>query len=218
MAQDLLPLTGGEMTARTALAAISPSLAKLLMVTANDAAEAVQLAGYHPALVQEARDKLPLVTRLAAPAGMGQVLRCVAELLLHFDPPSFGEGKPGAQLADAWQSSYAKALEDLPVEALEIAVAGWIKCGKTFPKVAHLRDLAEPKTKELRVLSWRIKQVAEKARLPKPPPTAEERAEVKRMMEDLAANLKLKAADSKWPGPMNRQRQHEVAERLRAQA
>ncbi len=222
MANDLqLPLTGGAMTAKTALDAISPSLVHLLMVTASSASEAVQLAGRHPALVQEARDATALVQRLAGPAGTAAVLRAMSPLLLHFDPRHFGAGKKGEMLADAFEASFAEALSDLPLEAIEIAVAEWIKVGKWFPKVAELRELAEPKAKEIRTMAWRLRQVAEKARLPKPPITPEERAEIQRQTAALVADLKSGAVFKGRPGGINApplRSRAEVAAGLRAMA
>ena len=222
MANDLqLPLTGGAMTAKTALAAISPSLVHLLMVTASDAKDAVQIAGRHPSLIQEARDVTALVQRLSAPAGTAAVLRAMSPLLLHFDPRQFGSGKKGEMLADAFEASFADALADLPLEAIEVAIAAWIKVGKWFPKVAELRELAEPKAREIRSLAYRLRQVAEKARLPKPPITAEERAEIQRQTAELVADLKSGALFKGRPGgihsPPLRSRA-EVAAELRAMA
>ena len=203
------------------MAAISPPLVHLLMVSSSDAKDAVQLASRHPDLIREAREVTALVQRMAGPMGTVDAMKALAPLMLHFDPRQFGAGKAGTMLTDAWEKSFADALADLPAEALEVAVSAWIKVGKWFPKVAELRELAEPKAKEIRTLAWRLRSVAEKARLPKPPITPEERAEIQRQTAALVADLKSGALFAGKPSgihaPPLRSRA-EVAAGLRAMA
>lgn len=219
MAQELLPLTGGAMTAKQTLDAISPSLARFLMIEATDANDAVARIASRPDLIAEAREQNDLVQRLCAPVGVPGALRALAPLMLMFDRPSFGRGEVGEKLADAWQSTYAQAIAHIPPEALEAAVSQWLKVGRFFPKPAELIALAEPKTVELRKLGWRMKQVVAKAHGPKPPMTDAEKAEVKRLAADLARDLRSGTIFAKKPRYSRpSESQSSMADRLRAMA
>lgn len=183
MTQEVaIPKAGGV---RTVSGAISNQLRAFLQ-GASDWREAHREAT--PAIRAECQAVQAAVERVAGPVTQTEVRRLLAPLLLHFDPPSFGPGEAGDRLSEAWRTSYADALKDLPEEALRAAVDGWIRIGHVWPKVAHLRILAEPKAGELRSLAWRVRKVAET-----PPPrqaiSAEERARVGEMMLEMRKQM-----------------------------
>lgn len=190
MTQDLLPLTGGEMTAKRTLDVISPSLVRFLMVEATSAKDAVARISKRPELLAEAREVNARVQRLCKEVGMARAMELIAPLTLLFPPPSFGKGDAGDALTEAWHSTYAKAIADLYEEALTGAVDQWAKVGRFFPKPAELRALAEPKMTELRTLSWRVRQCAENTNMPRPPLTDAERAERQRLAEETVEMLR----------------------------
>ena len=200
MAQELtLPLTGGAMTAKTISDAISPSLVKLLMVDSTDAHDAVLRISRRPELLEEAKAANAVVQRICQPVGLNGALIAMGPLMLMFDRPSFGKGEAGDKLADAWQMTYARALSDIPREALEEAVNAYVQSGKWFPKVAEIRDLARPKMAELRKMAWRMKEVAEKARPPKVTLTDEEREANRKAVAELVADLRSRPALNRRP-------------------
>jgi hypothetical protein len=182
------------MTARTVSDAISPSLVKLLMVDSTDAHDAVLRISRRGDLLEEAKAANAVVQRICQPVGLNGALIGMGPLLLMFDPPSFGKNEEGVKLADAWQMTYARALSDIPREALEEAVNAYIKIGKWFPKASEIRELAGPKMAELRKIAWRLKKVVEEARPPKPVLSEAEREANKRAVAELVAELRSRPA------------------------
>lgn len=90
-----------------------------------------------------------------------------------------------AQMPDFWES-YARALGDLPLRAVQVAVLEWERVGKWFPKPAELRELAMPTTLQMRARLQRMERaVREQPKgpaLPAPRVTKEQFDELKRAM------------------------------------
>lgn len=160
MPQDLLTMSGGAMNALTVLSATTPRLSEIL-TRATDAHEAAQFITDDEVLVSECRRMLPIVQRLAKPVQRAEIKIALQPLLLMFDPPSFGKGREAEQLEGAWQEVYVKALSGLSREALEHAITRWCEIGKTFPKPAHLRELAEPVQLKVALVAWRMRKAVE---------------------------------------------------------
>lgn len=217
MATDLLPLSGGAMSAPTACDAIGPRLTEVL-TRASDAHEAAQFICADETLLSEARHILPLVQRHAKGLVASDVRIVLQRLLLLFDPPSFGRGQEASALEGAWEHAYVTALTGLPREALEHAVAEWCKVGKTFPKPAHLRELADPVAKRVALIAWRLRKAVERGEAQwreKPAQTPEERQEMRDRLQALTHELG--ARRPAQSAPLGRSA-HEAAERLRRMA
>jgi hypothetical protein len=178
------------MTAKRVSDAISPTLARFLLIDSGDAADAVNRIANRPELIAEAKEVNAEVQRRAAPIGQANAMAVILPLTLIFDPPSFGKGREGEALERAWSMTYAKAIAHLPREALESAVEKYAQVGKWFPKPADLIELARPKATEILQLSYRLDRCATvKAR---EPVSDAERAEFQAFARDLAESLRTK--------------------------
>lgn len=188
---DLLPMTGGAMNVSAVCDACSPRLMEIL-AKASSADEAAQLILRDELLVSECRRIQPLVARLAKPVPRAEIKIALQPLLLMFDPPSFGRGREAEALEGAWEDVYLKALAGLPREALAHAIDEWTRIGKSFPKPAHLRELAQPVAEKVALIAWRVRKAVERAQAQwrdKPAQTPEERQEMRDRLKGLMAEL-----------------------------
>lgn len=159
-----------------------------MLIGSGDAKGAARIIAVNPKLRSEAEGQLAWVEQALTPATMEQIL---ALLMRH--APALGLRDMGAEGWSVLFEPYVEALADLPLCALEEAMARWNKAelypkepGRHafFPKPAEIRKLAEPARDQLGQARHRIKlameRVEEKA---KPEPTPEERAAVRAQME-----------------------------------
>lgn len=192
MEEPELLLLGGEINASTVSDALTPSLEKVLL-EAQDAGTAARKIAAVPALMAEVKEKVNLVTRLASPIGSDGVYIALQPCLIMWGPPDFGSDKEADAMAKAWIDIYAKALKDLPKEALEIAVSEWFRTGKPyFPRPTELNKLAQETAAEIRLIAWRMRKAAE---------YVEKKTPVERTPEDVE---KVKAMIAEMRGPDGR--------------
>jgi hypothetical protein len=186
----------------------------------TDAADFARRCARSPDLLAEVRDRGPMIARLAAPLDVGDVFQILQPIMLIYDPPEFSDDDAGHAATKAWKGEWAKALRNTPREALKEAVAAWIARGDmdnprrrgSFPKPADLLKLAESKAAKIHSAAWRVRKALEAApAAQRQEPSAEEKAEVKR----LAAEFKARPAPADAPPAVTRQ---QMAERLRQAA
>lgn len=191
MASQELQLSGGALNVSTLSEAVTSQLWRLC-ADSTDAREAVRRIAASPARMAEARDVLSLATRLAGPVGPKDCYTCLQPLVIMYGTPAFGDGAEGAAMLQEWWSRNIKALQDLPREALELAVDRYIATATKhyFPDPGVLRKLCETKAAEVRLIAWRIrKAVEDQAELTRRPPP-EVSKEVAEGFRDVAALLK----------------------------
>lgn len=148
-------------------------------MTSETADAAVRKITRSPAMLNEARDRLTLVTRIVGPLSREQVYACLQPALILWGPPDHGEGPAAAAADRLWLETYTRAFRNLPREALEYAVDAWIMKGKpyTFPKPADLVSLGENRASELRKMAWRLRRAVEAVPDTKPKELTEEERE-----------------------------------------
>lgn len=182
-----LALQGGGINASTVSEALTQPLEKVLLEAA-DAKTAAREVGRSPKLLAEARDKLSLVSTLASPQSPSDLYVSIQPLVIMFGPPDFGQDAEGKTLQRAWFDIYASTLKEHPKEAIEIAVAEWLRVGKPFfPKPSELHKLAEESSAEIRLIAFRLRYAVERADEYRPAPkrTVEQTQEMKAMADKL---------------------------------
>lgn len=219
MAGNELALVGGEINASTVSEALTLQLEDTLLRSPDAKTAAKEIAG-DPKLLAEARDRLNLVSRLAAPIGREALYVAIQPLLIMFGPPDFGQDEEAESLKKAWFDLYAQAMADRPREAVEIAVAEWLRVGKPFfPKATELNALAEATAAEIQLIAYRLRRAVERANEHRPTPkkTPEEALAVKQMVEDMKGpdgRIQLaKSMDTVVP-PSNRKATAEALRRM----
>lgn len=187
MADNELALVGGEISASTVSEALTKRLEDVLLLS-TDAKAAARTVVATPELLAEARDKLSLVSRLAAPIDRDSLYAAIQPLLIMFGPPNFGQDDVAEELQQAWFDIVLAALKDHPRESIDIAVSEWMRIGKPFfPKPSELNALAQEATDEIRLIAFRLRLAVTRADLHRPPPkrTEEETQEIKAMTAEL---------------------------------
>lgn len=117
------------------------------------------------------------------------VLRALDPLMMLFGPPKF-EGdmvdeRGAATLNNSWLDLWTRSLRTMTPEALNAAVDEWVRKGKPFwPKPSDLIKLGEKITLHQQKLLYRLKVACTTESKHKPPPTPEEQAKVREMLED----------------------------------
>jgi hypothetical protein len=214
MAQELLNLEAGAMSARTASAAISRPLRSFLD-SASKADEAARLIRHRPELADEAIRVQPLIARLCGPMGARNVYTALQPLIVLFGTPDYGKGEIADSLTKTWVQIWGETLAKYPAESVTDAVAMWISHGKPFfPKPTELVALAEPKARELWKLAYRLKVVAERAAKDMPPELdSSEQELIQTGLKELAATL---AAKRLPEAPRHGMSREKMAERIRA--
>lgn len=224
MAKELaLPLEGGAINARTISEAFSLPLQRLV-ASANDANDFVRRAREIPKLMEEVRSVAPLVARMALPLSEADVAEILGPLVLLYGTPDFGSDRAlAASMTHAWRATYAKALRNVPREALEHAVSEWIRVGDpinprrsaSFPKPVDLISLSKEKSEEIHMISYRIRKALESVGETKPAPTQAEKDEVRSFL----ANLKMgKSLGEAVAATRPMESQGQMASRLRSAA
>lgn len=194
MADNELALPGGAINASTVSEALTKRLEDVL-IHAADVKTAVEAIVATPALMDEAKTAVALVSRLAGPTSTDDLYIALQKLLVLYGPPDFGQDKNAAGLKKAWFAMYADVLCPHPLEAIKIAVDECIRIRKfdKFPTPGYLNELAEESAAEIKMIAFRLKKAVAKAAKPPPPPkrTPEESMEIAAIVADM------KGADGK---------------------
>lgn len=189
-----LPLVGGAINVRTISAAFSSPLQKLVD-TAIDAKDFARRVRNEPKLLAELREKNDLIQRMAAPLSEAEVAEILGPIIIQYGLPDFGSDRGMRDAAlGAWRKTWAKALCQVPREALELAIDRWIQMGDPDnprrrglrPEPADLIRLSKAKAAEIHTVAYRVKFALSNAPAERPEPTAEER----QMAKDLLADIK----------------------------
>jgi hypothetical protein len=214
-----LPLIGGALKMTRGSQTCSPAV-WMLLTEGDDWKQAVRRIATTPAYRDQIEAALPAIERLASPSDPEALL-----VLLIEKAPTYGVRSRSAGEWGAVWSDYLLTLAQLPLEAVEDAFLRWNRCElypdapgrqSVYPKPSELYTLAQHSVRDLGNAKFRAKQaLAWVERLPPPAPSAEEQAEVKRGMAELAAQLGGK------PNPLTDNlrpvgSQHQAAERLRS--
>lgn len=219
MADNELALPGGGINASTVSEALTAHLEDTLL-QASDAKEAARKIAAHPRMLAEAREQLNLVSRLAQPIGGPDLYVAMQPLVIMFGPPDFGQDAVAQDLQRAWFDLYEQALKDHPREAIDIAVAEWLRIGKPFfPKPTELNKLAEDSTAEIRLIAFRLRHAVEKSDELRPPRkrTPEDAQIVGEMLADLRGpdgRIHLAKSTSEAIPPADRRATAEALRRL----
>lgn len=149
------------------------------------------------ALRLEAKKLAPALMEIAKPCG-GEVVKAILQpLVVVYGLP------PGAKASAFW-AEYVKALDDLPREALQKAADDYAKSAQAefFPKPGPLRQLALKHAEPMLKAAHRARKASEKLPSDVPPPTAEGKDAVRRMLAEFHANVdERKAIQPKRPIP-----------------
>jgi len=220
MADNELALPGGGINALTVSEALTERLESVLLGATDAKAAARTIAG-NPKLLAEAREKLSLVSRLAAPITPDELYVCLQPLVLLHGVPDFGQDDAAADLQVAWFDIYVKALQEHPKEAIEIAVFEAIRLRKydKFPLPGYLNELATESTTEIRLIAFRLRYAVEKGGENRPPRkrTAEDAQVVGEMLADLRGpdgRIHLAKSASEATPPTDRRATAEALRRL----
>lgn len=183
-----LALTGGAMHAQTVSEALTADLEAALL-KASTTEEATRAVLAKPEWVSLLKENSALIRRLAGESTSEQIWRAYQPLLLIFDPKDFGNGKEGEDLQAAWFEVHVQVMKKYPLEAIEIAVAEWLgPKGKAWmPKPSELAKLAEEASFEIKLIAYRVRRAVDAAASYAPPRerSPEDRAQVKRMLDDM---------------------------------
>jgi hypothetical protein len=163
--------------------ACSPDLFKRLSETGDTNALVAECARV-PSIREAAQAALEPLQARSRGCGAKGVARLVVPLATLYGLADRSE----EEWATYW-SFYIAALGSLPYEALEQAVAQYVKQGEFFPKPAALYKLAEPYAERVRIAAWRAKRIAEHRPDAKPHMTAAERADMRAKLSELAASI-----------------------------
>lgn len=170
-------------------------------------------------LLSAARDAHKHLQVLTATMDRSEVLRRMQDFLLHFGPPRLDgeliDTKGAAALNNAWVDSWTRHLRVLTPEALTLAVDRWMQIGKPFwPKPTELIKLGEAMALEQRKLAYRVKVACESVPVTKPPPSAEEKAQVREDLAEFTAHLAQRRAADPSPVAVARRPNQEAVNRL----
>lgn len=176
MRQDLIP---ANLPAKKISPELSPLLRQWLEREPNND-EAVKVIVGNLALREEARAALPVLraaaTQKAGPEGVAEV---IGRRMALYPQPARSDGEWGA-----WWADYTDALADLPWQALEVAMAVWVRDPKSefMPKPGQLRELAlTTENQAIKTYTRAAKAIAlarEQEAQVRPPPSPEQIAAV----------------------------------------
>ncbi len=207
MGQEL-ELIGGRLNAST-ISELSTTLAWRQLTNGGDNRAAAEELAKSPALIDDVRQSIEAIERLAAPAGDEGVFKAMQPLLI-----MYGRPKKADQELQIWWGLYYDALRDQPRAALDEAVSEYMRTSEihAIPAPGPLTKLAEPHAFKIRKARYRG-QLALKMDPPKlrKPPTAEEIAAVRAMTAELHAKPVPEF-------PTQRESRQQMAERLRTAA
>lgn len=211
-----LALAGG--TARTTFAEMLPPGLWRLLHEGDNYREAVRLIAINPTLAAQLSSARSAIEAAAAPADPVGLMRLLIEEGSQYGLRDRSEGEYAALYG-----SYLDSLAPVPLACVKDAFVLWgrAKLYPTEPKrhaymptSGELYILAERSWEPLRKAAYRAKAAAEfKEALPKPPPTASEIAEVRRMLAEFNGGLRQMPEEGRPHST-----KHEVAERLRRAA
>lgn len=216
-----LPLVGGAINARTVSDACTPLIQKMLDES-TDAQDFARRVARVPKALDDLRERGSVIARLAAPLDETEVFRALGPLVILYGSPDFGDSEDGDRMEKVWKAVYAKALRNVPREALAYAVDLFIEKGHPtkpresgkFPTPDVLIALAKKKTEEIHATAYRVKVALAANGADKPPEkTPEQIAEVRAFLASLKAGKSLQEATS-YPRP--KESQHAMADRMRA--
>lgn len=152
------------------------------------------------------------------PAGDIELTGLIVAQMAHFGVRDLPARQQAAVVAP-----YLDTLRAMPMSIMVAAFRAWHECklypndpGRHafMPRAPELFALANPRLQKLRQAAYRAKAALEyRAPLPKPRPTAEDRAKVAEMLADFRCSKPM-PSDGLRPTGHN----HQVAERLRQEA
>ncbi len=206
----------------------SPGLGKLLLQEADDGggtsdrrAGAVRLIAINPTLRAEAERLLPVLESLTVQAEREEVIATVMR-----EMPAWGVPLKTAGVMGVTFASYADALEDFSLYAVEEAIARWnsgqavdnIKDAGFPPRPAQLALLAADVRGEVYMARYRVKLALEYVEKTVPRITEAEREERGAQLRDLLGELGARRKPNPLEDTRPRLTPAQVAEQLRAAA
>ncbi len=113
------------------------------------------------------------------------MVKSALALIMVDRPPN----KTEAHMAKLSQLMVAET-KDFPIEAIREGTMDVLRDSSIlgFPNLAQFRDKVKARAEVIRAAAYRARRIAE-YQLPKPPPSAEEKARVREMMADLKGIL-----------------------------
>lgn len=133
-----------------------------------------------PALLDEARKVAPLLAARMAPNTPEDIVTQIGRLKSVYGLGDRTEGE-----WEALGEAYIEALEPIPAECLAHAIVVWNRTGDRFPLPGQIYKLAKEEQTKLQLAAWRARKASEYRDHHRPPPSAEERAKVKAMLDEL---------------------------------
>jgi hypothetical protein len=203
-AQLPMALEGGGMAPTKVSETFTPALLEVLEL-AGDAAEAAQKIRANKQLLAAAMEAYPHLERMTRPLDATQIFSALQDFVIHFGPPKkLDAGELGGEakdaLAGAWAQSWARNLRTLTPEAVALAVDRWMQHGKPFwPAPTELVKLGAALAAEQQKLAYRVRKACESAESRKPPPTAEEKAQVRESLAEFSKQMSARRAVSQEP-------------------
>jgi hypothetical protein len=209
-----LPVHQNSLSTKTTLPELSPGLNGLLYAERSDDRAKAELL-MAPVLLAEAEAALPALQRKAvASAGQDGVRRVIGAAFARYRQPQRSEGE-----WSLWWADYYDLLADLPEGALQAGMRAWKAIpshenpqAQFLPSPADLRHLAVSTPNRDVVAFTRARAAVEHVparviepvdmpditpRIMRQEPTAQQKAAVRRMFEDYAAQHAAKHVDAK---------------------
>jgi hypothetical protein len=211
-----LALVGGHRNATKAQEECSEGLWRCL-TESEGAEDAVRKIARNPTMLDEAKAAAPRLAARTRPGGAEAVLAALVPLKTVY---GLGDKSEGEWVA--FWGAYVDALEVLPAEAIVEAIVIYNRQGAHFPKPGELFKIADVAAKNLHIAAYRAKKAADYRERHAPAPSAEDRAKVKALLDELrgpdgSIRLGMKAMP-RAAGPAPGLTRQGMADKLRRQA